>query len=102
MKGHFAITLFRSPRNASKTPCADRNPYPRVGQLLRHLRLEHDDPAVLDLVGGNCERAVAEAHFKPAHGRIVPDVAFHHLLAHSSAPETSRPAGGDRLLAVLT
>ncbi len=29
MKGHFAITLFPSRRNASKTPCASRDPYPR-------------------------------------------------------------------------
>src|SRR5262249_48637442 len=29
MEGHFAITLFPSRRNASKTPCASRDPYPR-------------------------------------------------------------------------
>jgi hypothetical protein len=28
MKRHFAITLFPSRRNASKTPCASRDPYP--------------------------------------------------------------------------
>ena len=37
MKGHFAITLFPSRRNASKTPCANRDPYPRPDQLLWHL-----------------------------------------------------------------
>jgi hypothetical protein len=50
-----------------------------AGQLLRHLRVEQDDPAVFDLVVGDCERSVAQGHFKPAHGRIVSDVAFHLL-----------------------
>jgi hypothetical protein len=33
---------------------------PQAAQLLRHLRVEQDDPAVLDLVVGKCERTVAE------------------------------------------
>lgn len=52
---------------------------PQAGRLLRHLRMEQDNPSVFDLLVGDCERAVAEGHFKPAHGRIVPDVAFHLL-----------------------
>jgi hypothetical protein len=43
---------------------------------LRHLRMEQDNPSAFDLLVGDCERAVAEGHFKPAHGRIVPDIAF--------------------------
>jgi transcriptional regulator GlxA family with amidase domain len=35
MKGHFAITLFPSRRNASKTPCASRDPYPRPDNSFR-------------------------------------------------------------------
>jgi hypothetical protein len=45
-------------------------------RLLRHLRMEQDNPSAFDLLVGDCERAVAEGHFKPAHGRIVPDIAF--------------------------
>jgi hypothetical protein len=45
MKGHFAITLFPSRRNASKTPCASQ-----AGRLLRHLRMEQDNPSVFDLL----------------------------------------------------
>jgi hypothetical protein len=71
MKGHFAITLFPSRRNASKTPCASRDPYPwpdsscgtSVWSRARRLLV------------GDCERAVAEWHFKPAHCWIVPDTA---------------------------
>jgi|SRR6266700_3257767 hypothetical protein len=71
MNGHFAITLFPSRRNASKTPCASRDPYPwpdsscgtSVWSRARRLLV------------GDCERAVAEGHFKPAHCWIVPDTA---------------------------
>jgi hypothetical protein len=63
----------------------------QAGQLLRHLRVEQDDPAVLDLVVGDCERTVPQGHFKPAHGWIVPDVALHFCLPHSSAPDPGRP-----------
>src|SRR5690242_11030980 len=59
---------------------------PQAGQLLRHLRMEQDDPAVFDLVVRDCDRTVAKGHFKPAHGRIVPDVAFHLLSPSLSQP----------------
>jgi hypothetical protein len=76
MKGHFAITLFPSRRNASKTPCASLDPYPRPDSSCG-TSVEQDDATVFDLGVGDCERAVAEGHFKPAHCRTVPDVAFH-------------------------
>jgi hypothetical protein len=49
---------------------------PQAGRLLRHLRMEQDNPSVFDLLVGDCERAVAEGHFRPAHGRIVPGCRF--------------------------
>jgi hypothetical protein len=63
--------FFPSRRNASKTPCASRDPVPLAGQLLRHLRVEQ----ARRLLVGNCERAVAGWYFKPAHCWIVPDTA---------------------------
>ena len=32
---------------------------PQAGRLLRHLRMEQDNPSVFDLLVGDCERAVA-------------------------------------------
>ena len=70
-EGHFAITLVPSRRNASKTPCASRDPYPwpdsscGISVWSRATRLLVRD----------CERAVAEGHFKQAHCWIVPDAA---------------------------
>jgi hypothetical protein len=62
-----------------------------AGQLLRHLRVEQDDAAVFDLVLRDCERTVAEGHFKPAHGWIVPDAVATCCLPRSSADKVSRP-----------
>jgi hypothetical protein len=77
-EGHFAITLFPSRRNA-----AMRQPrsVALAGQLLRHPRVEQ----ATRLLVGDCERAVAEAHFKSAHCWIVPDAA--------AASGTSRVSG---------
>ena len=67
MKGHFAITLFPSRRNALKTPCASHDPYPWPDSSC--------GPSVWSratrLLVGDCERAVAEGHFKPAHCWII-------------------------------
>jgi hypothetical protein len=51
MKGDFAITLFPSRRNASKAPCASRDP--QAGRLLRYLRVEQARDC-----GGSAARAV--------------------------------------------
>jgi hypothetical protein len=70
MKGHFAISLFPSRRRFENAMCQPRS-LPLAGQLLRHLRVEQGDAALV----GDCERAVAEWHFKPAHCWIVSDTA---------------------------
>jgi hypothetical protein len=58
MKGHFAITL---PVASQRFENAMRQPrsIPQAGGLLRHLRMEQDNPSVFDLLVGDGERAVA-------------------------------------------
>jgi hypothetical protein len=81
MKEHFAIALLPSHRNASKMPCANRDPCPRpdgsCGTSVRSIETR--------LLVGDRERAVAERHVKPAHCWIVPDTA--------AAGEVSRVSG---------
>jgi len=61
MKGHFASLFYRRVATLRKrhAPAAIRTP----GRTALAAR----------------ERTVAKGHFKPAHCRIVPDVAFHLL-----------------------
>jgi hypothetical protein len=86
VKGHFAMTLFPSRRNASKTPCANRDPYPRPDSSCGTSVWSR----ARRLLVGDCERAVAEGHFKPAHCWIVPDTA-----AASGASRVSRRTATD-------
>lgn len=75
----------------------------KTRQLLRHFRMEQHDAAVLDLVGRDRERIAAEGHFKPAHGHVVPDVAFRPRLLRSEADKVSRPeCGGLRAHSALS
>jgi hypothetical protein len=80
MKGYFAIIIFPSHRTLRKMPRRRPRSIRQAGRLMLHFRMEQDNPSVFDLyLVGDSERTVAEGHFKPAHGRIVPAYAFHPL-----------------------
>jgi hypothetical protein len=63
----------------------------QAGQLLRHLRMEEDDAAVFDLVVRDCERIVAQGHFKPVMAGLPRMSLSIFCLPHSSADTVSRP-----------
>ena len=52
--------------------------------------MEQDNPSVFDLLVGDRDRAVAEGHFKPAHGRSRMSLST-FCLPPSFAPKPSRP-----------
>jgi hypothetical protein len=56
---------MREPRSVSQ-----------AGQLLRHLRMEQDDPSIFDLVVRDCERAVPRGISNQLMERIVLDAAY--------------------------
>ena len=69
------IVDFLMPRDAEIV----KNVPPLINEFAVQRASGADDPAIFDLVVRDCDRTVANGHFKPAHGRIVPDVAFHLL-----------------------
>jgi hypothetical protein len=76
MNRNFAITLFH--RITSKTPRANRDPYPRP--LLQHLRVEQRGRLRPCSTGLQVHRS--QRIFGPTPSRIVPDSACHLLLVH--------------------